>query len=261
MRTIGMVAAVAAGLAALVGCDQVPKRVGGTELPTASLNRVDLLSAPSVDQLLGYGCGEVLGLGAACRLAGLDVPRKQDLLFQLDVVFDVDNPTAVPIPLVETLLGFTAFDTANLGSVCVTFCDPDAQDCAPGLNLPGACDPGSAKDVKGPEDLIPAADLEELVTLAGALEDGIDPADWRVIGAGQAVETHVQFDLGVDPMLDLCASLLDQSVQEFLDGERVSMAVPYTVEGTLFFEVPDIEKYAIGFGPLSDTWDLDAARR
>jgi hypothetical protein len=254
MSTWARLGAIAGVLGALLGCDQVRGPLG-TDLPTASLNRVDLLESPNVNQMLGYGCGE-LGFGATtCAVAGLDVPRKADLLFRFDLVFDVDNPTAVPIPLVETLLGFTAFETANLGSVCVSYCDPEDEDCTAGINVEGACDPGSAKGVKGPEDLIPS--VEELVTIASDLEDGVDPADWRVIEPDSGIETHVQFDLGIDPMLELASSLLDQSVSEFLDGKRISMEVPYTVEGTLFFDVPDVNRYAIGFGPLADTWDLD----
>lgn len=256
MATWSKVLVGAAGLAALIGCDTVGGPLGNADLPSASLNRVDLLESPSVNQMLGYGCGELGGVVAAsCIATGLDVPRKADLLFRFDLVFDVDNPTAVPIPLVESLLAFSAFDQANLGTVCISYCDPDDTACTAGINVEGACDVGSAKDVKGPEDFLPS--VEELVTIASDLEDGVDPADWRVIGAGDAIETHVQFDLGIDPMLGLANDLLDQSVTEFLRGDRVSMAVPYSVEGTLFFDVPDVNRYAIGFGPLSDTWDLD----
>jgi hypothetical protein len=254
MRKWMVLGLAAAGLGTQVGCDAVGGALGD-DLPSAALSRVDLLESPNVNQMLGYGCGE-LGFGATtCSFAGLDVPRKQDLLFRFDVVFDVENPSAVPIPLVETLLGFTAFQTANLGSVCVSYCDPEEEDCTAGINLEGACDPGTAKGVKGPEDLIPS--VEELVTVAAELENGVDPSDWQVLSPGKGLETHIQFDLGIDPMLDLTNSLLDQSVNEFLDGKKVSMEVPYTVEGTLFFDVPDVDKYAIGFGPFADTWDLD----
>lgn len=242
---------VALGMVPLFACDGGP--LGGADLPTAKLNRVDLLQSPSVNQMLGYGCGEFVG-AALCGGAGLDVPRKQDLLFQFDLVFDVDNRSVVPIPLVETLLGFTAFEENNLGSVCVTYCDPDDEDCTAGINLEGACDPGDAKGVKGPQDLIPS--VEDLVTVAGDLQDGVDASDWKVVKPGDSVETHVQFDLGVDPMLGLFDSLLEQSVDEFLGGKRVSLEVPYTVEGSVFFDVPDVDKYAIGFGPFADTWAL-----
>lgn len=251
MRKWVLVGAVAGMLVPLFGCDGVNPL--GDDLPTAALNRVDLLQSPSVNQLLGYGCSEFAG-AATCAVAGLDNPAREDLRFQFDVVFDVNNPSSIPIPLVETLLGFTAFKEANLGSVCVTYCDPEDEDCTAGINLEGACDPGDAKGVKGPEDLIPA--VEDLVTVAGDLADGIDPSDWQVIEPGSGIETHIAFDLGIDPMLDLTNSLIEQSVDEFLGGDKVSMEVPYTVEGTLFLDVPDVNKYAIGFGPFADKWAL-----
>ncbi len=240
----------------LVGCEQVVGDVlEAISPPEAALNRVDLVTAPTVEELTGYGCGE-LGFGSACGLAGLEAPPKKDLLFSFDVVFDLTNPNeSVPIPLVETLLGFTAFDAANLGAVCITFCDPDDEACAPAANATGACDVGAAQDVKGPEDLVPT--VEDLVGIAtSAATGGFDNGDWRVLQPDTTVETHLQFDLGIDPMLDVSDELLQQTVNEALAGREPSFVVPFLVEGTLFFDVPEMDRYAFGFGPFDDEWDL-----
>lgn len=250
------------GLAILLlstGCDQIGVgKLGemlGVEPPQASLNRVDLVQAPSTMDLVGYGCEELLG-GTTCALAGLESPPKRDLLFSFDVVFDLTNPNEdLPIPLVETLLGFTAFDTANLGALCVSFCDPDDETCTPGANVVGACDTEGAQDVDGPEDLVPTVD--ELIGLAeAAAAGGLDNGDWRVIAGGESLETHLQFDLGIDPMLQIGDELLAQAVDDVIGGKRVELEVPYTVEGTLFFDVPELGRHMIGFGPFDDLWQL-----
>lgn len=246
-------------LLGLTGCDQLGVgKIGevlGVEAPEASLNRVELLKSPSTTDLVGYGCVELLG-ESACALAGLESPPKRDLQFSFDVVFDLTNPNEdLPIPLVETLLGFTAFDTANLGALCVSFCDPDDEACVPGANVAGACDTEGAQDVQGPEDLVPTVD--ELLGLAEAAASGaFDNGDWRVIAGGETLESHLQFDIGIDPMLQIGDELLAQAVDDALAGRRVELDVPYTVEGTLFFDVPELGRHMIGFGPFDDTWQL-----
>ena len=238
----------------LTGCAEVADALG-VKKPKAALNRVDLVQQPSLDQLLGYGCGEAFG-DAVCFGAGLDVPPKRDLLFSFDLVFDLTNRNRdLPIPLVETLLGFTAFETANLGSVCISFCDPEDETCRPIPNAEGACEVKKSEEIKEPEDLIPS--VEDLVGLADTVASGeFDNGDWRVIEAGETIESHIQFDIGVDPMLQISDQLLNQAVEDFIDGRNVVLDVPYIVEGSLFFDVPELGREAIGFGPFDDTWQI-----
>lgn len=245
----------------LVACEDVgPGILEAIQVPEAALNRVDLVTAPTPEELASFGCGESFG-SSYCNLLGVDVPAKKDMLFSFDVVFDLSNPNQdIPIPLVETLLGFRAFDAANLGSVCVTFCDPEDEACEPSANAIGACDPGSAKDVDGPEDLVPTVD--DLVGLAtDAATGNLENGNWRVLEPESSLETHIQFDLGVDPMLDLSDELIQQSLDELLAGNEPSFVVPTTVEGTLFFDIPSLDRYAFGFGPFDDDWDLSEIAR
>lgn len=171
-------------------------------------------------------------------------------------MFDLSNPNAsIPIPMVETLLGFTAFETANLGSVCISFCDPDDASCQPTQDAEGACNVKESQDVDEPEDLIPS--VEELVGLAeGVVAGELDNSDWRVIEPGSATEAHLLFDIGIDPMLQIADDLVNQAFEQLFAGNTVVLDVPYTVEGTLFFEAPQLDKYAIGFGPYADSWRI-----
>lgn len=250
------VLAVAAGFATQLGCEALGEL--GVQMPDAALNRVDLLKSPSAEELAFYGCGEALGNGT-CAAFGADPPPKKDLQFSFDLVFDVENPNLdIPIPLVETLLGFSAFETANLGSVCISFCEPGDETCQPMMNADGACNVDESQAVDEPTDLVPTVD--DLVLLAEDVAadglEGLDNDAWRMIEPGEATEAHIVFDLGIDPMLQISDELILQAVDQVLLGEQVQLDVPYTVEGTLFFDVPQVNKYAVGFGPFDDEWRI-----
>lgn len=236
------------------GCDELGD-VLGIAPPEAVLKAVDLLDAPSSGQLLGYSCAQTLG-AALCEGVGLEEPTREQLAFSFDVVFDLTNPNPLPIPLVETLLGFSAFDEDNLGSVCVTFCDPSDAACEPLVDAKGACDPEGATHVFGAEDLDPT--ISGLVHLAddATVEGALDNADWRVVTPYGTTESHLQFELGIDPLLRLADDLLGQAVGDVFSGRSPAFEVPYVVEGTLFFDVPSLGRHAVGFGPVSDEWKL-----
>jgi hypothetical protein len=236
----------------LLGC----VGLGGCEQLEGILNRLDLVENPTVNQVAGWGCQEFLGQTFCENTLGLNAPNKNQMQFSFDIVFDLTNPNPnLPIPLVETLLGFTAFEAANLGSICVTFCDPEEEDCAPAVNAVGACDPKGANDVDSPEDLIPT--VEDLLELGEAVAAGeFDNGDWRVIKGGQTLESHIQFDLGIDPFLNISDELLNQAVDDVVDGRKIQLDIPFTAEGTLFFDVPQLGREAIGFGPFDDVWTL-----
>jgi hypothetical protein len=239
---VAVAGGAAAGLAVGTGCSGVL----GVQPPTAELNRVDLVQSPSAEDMALYACDGYCGAA----------PRKQDLLFSFDLVFDLENPNLdLPIPLVELLLGLNVLDDTNLGAVCISFCDPDSADCVPGVNAEGACDAGDARNVDEPADLVPT--IDDMVGLAESAASGsIDNTDWKTIPPGEGMEAHIQFDLGVDPMLDITEDLLGQAAEDFLHGDNVSFDIPYIVEGSLFFDAPELGRYALGFGPFEDTWEL-----
>jgi hypothetical protein len=244
-------------LLALTGCDQLQDALN-LKVPTGELNRVDLARSPTVDQLASWGCFEYVG-SDTCSLLGFQKPKKSDMQFSFDLVFDLHNPNAnVAIPLVDLLLGFTAFGDQNLGSVCLSFCDPDDAECVPQSNAEGACHAKGADDIEQPEDLIPTVD--DLLTLAqDVTADGtIDNGAWRTIPGKETVESHVQFDLGIDTFLGLADDLLNDAADDLLSGRQIKVDVPYTAEGSLFFDIPDLGRKGIGFGPFADTWTIKA---
>lgn len=68
------------------------------------------------------------------------------------------------------------------------------------------------------------------------------------------VEAHVQFDFDIDTMLGLAERLLMDAVGDFIAGRNVKVKVPYAADGTLFFDVPKMGRYAFGYGPLEEEW-------
>jgi hypothetical protein len=249
MRTLLLTA-----LALLSGCDEVL----GVSAPTGSLERVDLVKSPPLLDLLSYGCNQYATgvIGAGCTALLGPTPKTSDLAFSFDLVFDLDNPNAgIPIPLVDLLLETSVYEDTNLGAVCMSFCDPKDESCVPTTDAVGACDAKNSKQVDEPGDIVPSVD--ELLALSADLADGgLDNTDWRVLKGGESTEVHFGFDLQPDTMLSLSGKILEEAFNQYLETQTAQVTIPYTMNGTLFFDAPDLGRYGLGFGPFSDNWLL-----
>ncbi|MCB9523018.1 MAG: hypothetical protein H6702_06520 [Myxococcales bacterium] len=246
--------------------------------PTAALRTAVMVERPTNARLSAWFChdfadGDFL-VTQGCDLAFGDRPNKPDLKFVFELAFDLGNPNGFPIPLVEILLALNVFegaDEAQLGALCVSFCDPEAAgDCD--LAREDACQPPD-KTVRGVEDFIPTVD--DLIRIANDAVTGElfedDNLKFRVIPAagpdqcgegetgdcpGQA-EAFVRFELGIDATLKILGEVADDALDELLGGDSPSFDIPYSALGTLFFNVPVLGRHAIEFGPLTGTWSLD----
>ena len=155
----------------------------------------------------------------------------------------------------EILLATTVYEEANLGSVCVSFCDPDSEDCTPDANAEGACDADNAEDVTTPGDIVPTVD--ELASIASDVASGdFDNGTFRVIPANESIESHIVFEFNIDTMLSLSEHIVLDLAEDLIAGDALSVDIPYSMDGTLFFDVPELGRHAIGFGPVDDTWSL-----
>lgn len=237
------------------------------EPPTAALQTVNLTAQPKNQELAAYFCSDLVGgniiTDNACAAAFGRAPIRTDLIFSFELVFDLGNPNGFPIPLVEILLALDVFegaDAAQLGAVCVSFCDPDAEDCAQaGVNACSAPD----KEVESLEDFIPTVD--DLIRIAvqaatGTLDDNLK---FRYIpaaaddGTPGAAEARIRFDLGLDAMLGILEVVALDSTDDLLAGRSPSFDIPYAVRGSVFFDIPVLGRHALSYGPIDGTWSLD----
>jgi len=247
MGTLGVSAMAALSLS---GCEAV---LGKILPPGVEYKDAVLVDHPSAREMARWGCFETLG-DFACEAAGLNKVNKSKLQFSFDVVFDLSNNNEkLPIPLVEILLATTVYDGESLGAVCISFCDPDEESCEAEANAEGACDSEDAEDIDAIGDLVPTVD--ELHDIAsGILDDGVDNGEFRVIPAQSDIEAHILFDFDIDAMLGILDNVVVDLGGDLIDGRNLSVDIPYTMDGSLFFNVPEMGRYAAGFGPVNDTW-------
>lgn len=238
------------------GCEDAIK---GVKAPDALLDRIDLLESPSANKLARWGCHEYIGSGT-CEALGIDKPKKSNMRFSIDAVFDLNNPNkSFAIPLVEMLLGMTVYpgeNSENLGAVCVSFCDPGEDSCTPEAAAEDACDVSSAKQIDTVSDVVPTVD--EMFEIAEEVADGdIDSNnEFRYIPKGGTTEAHIQIDLDIDVMLNVLDRAISDAADDIFNGRNVNVKVPHSSEGNVFFNVPSAGRYAVGFGPFADQWSL-----
>ncbi len=270
--------------------------------PTAALMEVALTERPSYTKLGAYFCDDLVG-GFACGLVFDSIPRKADLRFSFETVFDLGNPNGFPVPLVEILLALDVFRgeaQASLATVCVSFCDPEAEDCEKPAE-PCVADGEGVRDIR---DFSPT--IDDLINLASAAVTGelFDNLSFRYIpareatacrpGAGDCVErdgqlccgddcealgtgcqmgtndagdtcqvcpghleARIRFELGIDAMLGLLEQIFSDSLDDLAAGRDIAFDIPYSAEGSLYFDVPSLGRFGLNFGPFEGTWSLD----
>ena len=84
-----------------------------------------------------------------------------------------------------------------------------------------------------------------------------DNNSYRVIPAQDSLEAHIQFQFDVDTMLDLSENIFRDAGEDVLLDRPVSVDIPYALDGSLFFDIPDLGRYAISFGPWEETWTIE----
>jgi hypothetical protein len=250
LTSVGILGLTAVGL---TGCDALKNIVGEIAPPGAEFMGVDLVAHPSAREMARWGCFEYF-TKTACDFAGLNNVKDSDMLFSFDIAFDLSNNNEkIPIPLVEILLATSVYDGDDLGAVCISFCNPDNEDCEPTSNAEDACDAEGAEDVNSAADIVPT--LDELQDIAKSVASGdFDNGEFRTIPAQDNVEAHIQFDFNIDTMLELSENVLTDLGLDILNGRSLSVSIPYEMDGSLFFNIPEMGRHAIGFGPIDGKW-------
>lgn len=176
---ISLLIALALSLTSCEILEEAAKAAGGGETPvppTASLAALNLLEYPSEMQLGAYYCDDLLGnTFDACVSFFGKIPKKVDMKFSFEAVFELGNPNSFPVPTVELLLALDVFEgkkQAELAALCVSFCDPEQEVCDGGPN-PEACQADEGQDIMEFEPSI--NDLIELATQVAI--EGVESLD------------------------------------------------------------------------------------
>jgi hypothetical protein len=234
-------------------------------LPRVSYLGAALVQAPSQLQLAAYYCPEVVpdpfGLPGVARLACAQAfgpaPRPDDLRVAFDLRFSVDNPNHFPIPVAELLTAATVFPSAEataLGAACVTLCGASQPDCS-GRPAPGACQ-ASSRDLRSLGDFQRA--VAQLLVSAGlsALAGQRPSFSLPPVVSDGHVELTARFSFGPQPLLATLRQLASQAVEQLQRGQPPRLAIPYRLEGTVWFDVGSLGRVAVGFGPAQGSWTL-----
>src|SRR5262245_22781297 len=117
----------------VAGCAQLSQLAGPVGMPAPrppriAVGGVMLVAHPRPEDVARALCPRVAPV-PVCMLLGGPPPRDA-LLVTFSVGLDVTNDNAIPLPLVEALVAFTAYPGPqagnNLGAVCLSFCDQGA---------------------------------------------------------------------------------------------------------------------------------------
>ena len=192
---------------ALLSCDQLDSlasqagsAVEEVEPPSAALGTVELMAQPSTEQLVAWFCPDLLASYLCTPVIG-PRPEKSKLRFSFELVFDLGNPNGFPVPTIEMLIALSVFegrDEAELGALCVSFCDPEAEQCDGGAATAEEACRAPDVNISDLDDYEPSVDdLIEIATglATGEIVDEIrDNLTYRVIPARAASDCHESVD-------------------------------------------------------------------
>ena len=57
-------------------------------------------------------------------------------------------------------------------------------------------------------------------------------------------------------MLGILDDVIVDLAGDLIDGRALGVDIPYTMDGSLFFNVPEMGRYSADFGPVEDTWNF-----
>lgn len=232
-----------------LGSCELANSLGSTaKMPTIAYKQTSLVKYPSATKLGLYACGGICGA----------VPAKEELAFDFETTFSLQNPNDLPIPTLAMLMAVDLYpeDTiGELGAVCVSFCDPADASCSGGASK-SACDAGDQKDISSWSDFADRAS-EGLVNLATGQEAYPENDKQRYVPALGSSDIKVVYSMGVDPMLDILSKAIGDNFTSLVSGSGDPILVPYNLNGTVWLNLPyNFGRYGLAFGPANSTWEI-----
>jgi hypothetical protein len=260
---LGVAGAGCAELAQLQHVIEAEAALGGKDQrPTVKVSSIKLVHAPSESALGIYYCRELakeeLGeLGALdCGALG-DPPSKKDLEFVFDVAVEAQNPSPIPLPLVQMMLAFTAFPDRkagggrdNLGALCLSMCK-DAHDCDQQAD---ACKTTelAIHDLGSFE----GAASNFLVSVALG-EKRFQDLQIQTLPPHQTLHFNTRLALDVDQMTNLVVTVAKDAFAGVKHKKTPRLVIPYQLEGAAWVTVKDIGRIGANIPTLRGQWDLE----
>lgn len=247
--------------ASLSGCGLINDLLGqeGQTPPTVEASQLQLRRRPTVMQLAAYYCPQVIDdaiVRASCFVILGSPPPSTALIFEFGVSINIKNPNNVPVPALDVLLALTLFQGQGaeaVGAVCLSMCGAQDPTCN-GQPKPGACE-SSQNDIRTLDDF--QARIPGLISdvISG---QAIDELRKSTIPAAGDVRLDLGFQLGIDQALRVFQKTAVVYVQDLLAGRQAALSVPVTATGTVFFNLPVLGRFGVGYGPLTTTWNIDS---
>ena len=233
----------------------------GIKPPSVVFTGATLVGTPSRQQLAAYYCPDVVSVplgGAAVLCQGLfgRRPSPETMAIAFDARMKIQNPNEIPLPLASMLAAVTVYPGAanqETGATCVQLCPGGPGTCTQDATT--ACQ-ASSHDVRSLSDFANAtAGLVIANGLAAAMGE---PPSFKAptVLAGSEIEVVARFTLAPAQILRVMRQLAEQSVGELQQGRAPSFAIPYRLEGTVWFDGGSFGRIAIPWGPASGTWNL-----
>lgn len=227
--------------------------------PNVSVANVRVAEMPTSNVLAAYLCERYVPAPmnvVVCRAFGPRVSAS-DLDFAFDLELDVANPNRIPLPVVQAMVGFTAFPgqaEQNLGALCVSFCE-----------VPTSCpqDAASACQSDDPE-------IRDLETFAGAAanflvraatgQTSVEDLRLQTVAPGESARLVIRLRLAPLQLLELIRQTGEQILGELRNGRVPSFAIQYRIEGSAWVRIENFGRLAVNFGPSEGEWRLSDAR-
>jgi hypothetical protein len=231
--------------------------------PKVTFAGATLVQAPSSRAYAAYYCPDLINApfgtsGLVCQQFFGPRPPASAMQVAFDLHFHIANPNQVPVPLASALAAATVFPTAGnekLGALCISLCPPDVAGCAGGPAT-GACE-ASSRDVRSMADFVDKSLPALLISTGVALANGQTPSfTLPPITAASEIDVTVRYAFGPEQLLAILRDLAAQSVNELKKGQLPTFTIPYRLEGTVFFDAGSLGRFAVGWGPVTGTWQL-----
>jgi len=175
------------------------------------------------------------------------------LRFSFDLELDIDNPNQIALPLLQALVGFTAYPgtaSQNLGALCTSFCE-DPTNCQ--QNAENACqsDDPEIRDVRSFSQAVAG-----FLMRAAAGQAQLEDLRVRTIPPGETLRVVLRLQVDSAQMLSLIERTGREAINQVRQGQQPRFVIPYSLEGTAWVAVEGLGRIGAGFGPITGEWAL-----